>query len=129
MASLVKHCGDGQQVDVGRDSWFSAEACQMLEDACDNPAVGPQNAERGGKWIVGNYGNTLYNHGLMPNSTTIDCLNATQQKGQLTARSRHPGGLQVGFCDGHVRFVSDAIDAAIWRSLATRQGAERHIIE
>ena len=39
-------------------------------------------------------------------------------------RSRHPGGLQFAFADGSVRFISDTIDLAVYRALATINGGE-----
>ena len=42
----------------------------------------------------------------------------------MTARSRHPGGVNVLYCDGGVRFVRDGIDPAAWRALGTRAGGE-----
>ena len=44
--------------------------------------------------------------------------------GWRAARSLHPGGVNVLFCDGHVAFVRDAIDPRLWRGLATRAGGE-----
>ncbi|MDY0170322.1 MAG: DUF1559 domain-containing protein [Thermoguttaceae bacterium] len=41
-----------------------------------------------------------------------------------TARSRHPGGVNVAMCDGSVRFVSESIALRIWQSLATPDGGE-----
>jgi prepilin-type processing-associated H-X9-DG protein len=82
------------------------------------------NHERGAKWIVGNYGNTLYNHALAPNSKTTDCLNATQQRGLMAARSGHKGGVNVVLCDSSVRFVADSVAIAVWRATATRAGGE-----
>ncbi len=40
------------------------------------------------------------------------------------ARSRHPGGVNVAFCDGSGRFISDTIDTAIWQALSTTRGSE-----
>jgi prepilin-type N-terminal cleavage/methylation domain-containing protein/prepilin-type processing-associated H-X9-DG protein len=39
-------------------------------------------------------------------------------------RSRHPGGLQFGFADGSVRFISDTIPLTVYRALASRNGGE-----
>jgi prepilin-type N-terminal cleavage/methylation domain-containing protein/prepilin-type processing-associated H-X9-DG protein len=39
-------------------------------------------------------------------------------------RSRHPGGLNFGFADGSVRFVSDTIPLTTYRALATINGGE-----
>jgi prepilin-type N-terminal cleavage/methylation domain-containing protein/prepilin-type processing-associated H-X9-DG protein len=91
---------------------------------CDPAAAGAWNHERGAKWIVGNYGNTLYNHALPPNSATIDCLNATQQRALTTARSNHSGGVNVLYCDSSVNFISENIDPAPWQAAATRAGGE-----
>jgi prepilin-type N-terminal cleavage/methylation domain-containing protein/prepilin-type processing-associated H-X9-DG protein len=91
---------------------------------CDAEA-GTWNPERGAKWILGNYGNTLYNHALPPNPPGIwDCMDVRQQKGRLAARSGHPGGVSVLFCDGGVRFVPSGTSAVVWRALATRAGGE-----
>jgi len=88
------------------------------------PAAGAWNGERGGKWVVGNYGNTLYNHAGPPDPAGFDCLNATQQKGRVSARRLHPGGVNVLACDGGVRAVAVGIDPAAWRALATRAAGD-----
>jgi prepilin-type processing-associated H-X9-DG protein len=41
-----------------------------------------------------------------------------------SARSRHQGGVNAAMCDGSVRFVSNTINLALWRVLATRDGGE-----
>jgi hypothetical protein len=35
----------------------------------------------------------------------------------LSARSYHPGGVQVGLVDGSARFVSSAVELAVWQNL------------
>ncbi|MFL5328513.1 MAG: DUF1559 domain-containing protein [Gemmataceae bacterium] len=92
--------------------------------ACSYPGSGTIYAERGEKWIVGNYGNTIYNHSLQPNSAAPDCTNTQQQKARLAARSTHPGGIQVLACDGAVHFIANSINAITWQALATRGGGE-----
>lgn len=44
--------------------------------------------------------------------------------GAITARSFHPGGVQVLLGDANVRFVSNNIDGLVWRSLGTVGGSE-----
>lgn len=80
--------------------------------------------ERGGKWILGNYGNTLYNHYLRPNSEVWDCMNMRQQKAATAARSLHPDGVTALFCDGSVRFQSSSVSLGTWRAIATIDGGE-----
>ncbi len=99
-------------------------ATDPLAVNCADTGSGQWNHERGAKWIVGNYGNTLYNHTLAPNSSEWDCLNMTQQKGRIAARSQHASGVNVLFCDGHVQFISETVDLRVWRSLATRASGE-----
>jgi len=91
---------------------------------CGSPDSGSRYGDRGAKWIVGNYGNTVYNHSLPPNSLEWDCLNTQQQKARLAARSAHPGGLNLLMCDGSVHVVADSIALPIWQALATRSGGE-----
>jgi prepilin-type N-terminal cleavage/methylation domain-containing protein/prepilin-type processing-associated H-X9-DG protein len=91
--------------------------------ACQG-ASGAWSGQRGAKWIDGHYGNTLYNHFYTPNPREWDCGNGSHNKGLSTARSRHPGGVQLLLCDGSVRFVSNTIRLDAWRALATRDGGE-----
>jgi prepilin-type N-terminal cleavage/methylation domain-containing protein/prepilin-type processing-associated H-X9-DG protein len=75
---------------------------------------------------------------LTPNSTTPDVLGMCMPTGdplmpcttggatvQMTAaRSRHPGGVNVAFCDGSVQFVSDSIQSSTWQALGTMDGGD-----
>lgn len=91
---------------------------------CATQGTGSWYSQRSAKWILGNYGNTLYNHYYTPNSISWDCMNQAQQKGFLGARSYHSGGVQVLLCDGSVRFFVDSVEASLWRGIATRAGRE-----
>ena len=104
--------------------WELPGASNTTPADCAAAVTGVWDSERGAKWILGNYGNTLYNHFHPPNAAEWDCMNMQQQKGLMSARSRHPGGVEVLFCDGSVRFVSNLIAAETWRALATRAGGE-----
>ena len=91
---------------------------------CASSGNGGWYSQRSAKWILGNYGNTLYNHFYGPNARDWDCMNLPQQKGFLSARSNHPGGVQLLCCDGSTRFIVDMIDLAVWRGLSTRAARE-----
>ncbi len=42
----------------------------------------------------------------------------------LAARSFHPGGVNVTFGDGSVRFIKNSVNVFIWRALSTTHGNE-----
>jgi prepilin-type processing-associated H-X9-DG protein len=42
----------------------------------------------------------------------------------FAARSRHAQGVNVSFCDGSTRFISNGIDPTTWAHLGTSQGGE-----
>jgi prepilin-type N-terminal cleavage/methylation domain-containing protein/prepilin-type processing-associated H-X9-DG protein len=83
----------------------------------------------GGDWIYGYYAISLYNHIWTPNSTLYDCHmtsypDSPDEKAIVTARSDHPGGVNVCMGDGSVRFVGNSIDVGVWRGMASRNGGE-----
>ena len=70
---------------------------------------------------------TAYNHAQTPNGAVPDCISATMlgaSNGMATARSGHPGGVNLMMGDGSTRFVSESIKQAVWRGLGTRNGGE-----
>jgi prepilin-type N-terminal cleavage/methylation domain-containing protein/prepilin-type processing-associated H-X9-DG protein len=90
---------------------------------------------RGSRWLYGAPGHSMYNHMRTPNDFGVDCRGGNPHSTatdvlwrnlslNVTAHSRHPGGVQALFCDGHVQFVSNSIDLQTWQSLGTRAGSE-----
>jgi prepilin-type processing-associated H-X9-DG protein len=49
---------------------------------------------------------------------------ASSASGSYAARSKHPGGVNVGMADGSVRFVGDTIDKTIWQAASTISNGE-----
>lgn len=78
---------------------------------------------KGLNWMHGEFGMTLYNHTMPVNDHS--CLNGTgYQIGAWTAGSRHPGGANILFADGHARFSKQTVNPVIWRAIGSRNGGE-----
>ena len=89
-------------------------------------AGGGWRFDRGNGWWDGDYRSGLYNHFLAPNSRSPDCLThfVPHDPAFKAARSLHPGGANVLFCDGHVAFAKESVSQATWRAISTRAGNE-----
>jgi prepilin-type processing-associated H-X9-DG protein len=135
--------GNDIQFVVRRDAWFSGIDAQGLPIDADGmaavcasgpPAPSSFTSRMGMFWIVGGFEHTLYNHVSGPNWMHSDCSVGSDNPdpegdgmipgGCVSARSAHPGGLNVLLMDGSVRFVKQTVDLAVWRALATRSGRE-----
>ncbi|MCA9110213.1 MAG: DUF1559 domain-containing protein [Planctomycetaceae bacterium] len=90
---------------------------------------------RGSKWLYGAPGHSMYNHIRPPNDSDVDCRGGLPHSIRtnywwdrlslnVAARSRHIGGVHALFCDGHVQFVGDSIDAKAWQALGSRADGE-----
>jgi prepilin-type N-terminal cleavage/methylation domain-containing protein/prepilin-type processing-associated H-X9-DG protein len=102
---------------------------QVIPDcvAAANSGTTPFWVWGGYYWAAGDYTGAKMNFVLTPNSKVPDCSpwgGVGSGIGFYSARSRHPGGVNVGFCDGSVRFIKDSISLQTWYALATRSGGE-----
>jgi prepilin-type N-terminal cleavage/methylation domain-containing protein/prepilin-type processing-associated H-X9-DG protein len=78
--------------------------------------------------------NNTYSHVMTPNGsscTGVQTANSYTSNplwggvgAAITATSNHAGGVNVGFCDGSVKFVKDSVDLTTWWGLGTRNGRE-----
>lgn len=79
-----------------------------------------------GRVGVGASANTV----LTPNSRYPDCASwninniGPAGNGLFGSRSFHPGGVNVLFGDGSVKFIKDSINQTIWWSLGSKAGGE-----
>ena len=92
--------------------------CQAV-DIQDLTKQGYSNV--GAPWLYGYHSTTSYWHSAPPGFRS--CMYPPSRI-MTTANSRHTNGVNVGFCDGSVRFIAYTIDLATWRALGTRNGNE-----
>jgi prepilin-type processing-associated H-X9-DG protein len=87
-------------------------------------AVMNQFMPSGSAWYTGQPSCTYYTQIMPPNSWSCEYDTGYQPNGALTATSRHPGGVNVLFCDGSVRFAKSTINPPTWWALGSMAGAE-----
>ena len=82
--------------------------------------------DAGRYWFWFGWNQTVYCHGQTPNGGVPDCVlqSLGGGLGMVTARSGHPGGVNVLMGDGSCRWMNSSVDLAIWRAYGTRNGAE-----
>jgi len=96
------------------------QTCNKLRGGTAN-----RDVSSGAYWAAGRANNgPLVNELLTPNSTNLDCYNFAQYTGMITMRSRHPGGVNVLFADGSVKFIKNTINQLTWFQLGTKSGGE-----
>jgi prepilin-type N-terminal cleavage/methylation domain-containing protein/prepilin-type processing-associated H-X9-DG protein len=89
--------------------------------------------DRGFRWCMGTTGWTMFNTVQVPNDTqyTMGGCRDGGTPGQFPndgftygASSNHPGGCNVLFGDGSVKFIKSSISYPTWWALGTRNGGE-----
>ncbi len=88
----------------------------------------PLTSKWGYSWVMGENCCTQYNHVAVPNA--VSCAGTgftgsmTNMAMQVSASSRHSGGVHVLMGDGATHFMSENIDLNLWRAIGSRGGGE-----
>ena len=98
------------------DVMFAVACAAMI------PSYANQNWNWKGEWWA--FGGTLiYSHTNLPNRYAFEYSDVGQEGRAMTtlvnASSNHPGGVNVGFLDGSVRFVRSGVNWKPWEAIAT----------
>jgi prepilin-type processing-associated H-X9-DG protein len=118
----------------GNDNGFNGP--ELIDYASQGHGAGLKLQQtRGSRWLYGAPGHSMYNHLRGPNDRDIYCRGGIPHSNKtnylwdrlshnVAARSRHPGGVQALFCDGHVAFVTDGVHLGVWQAYGSRDRAE-----
>jgi len=107
-----------------------AQACAAIVPNPTSSASGVAGAQswgwKGEWWAYG--GTSIYSHTNLPNRYACDYTDQREDnQGKTTlvnASSSHPGGVNVLFMDGSVRFIKSSVGYQAWYAIATPDGGE-----
>jgi prepilin-type N-terminal cleavage/methylation domain-containing protein/prepilin-type processing-associated H-X9-DG protein len=110
-----------------RDGFNSPLSPVTLDDATtDCQTIDITNLAYQGNWLTGtpwiSAGTLMVKVVSTPNKRS--CYYHAVARLNLTASSKHPGGVNAGMGDGSVRFMKDSINIATWRALGSINGGE-----
>jgi prepilin-type N-terminal cleavage/methylation domain-containing protein/prepilin-type processing-associated H-X9-DG protein len=117
------HNGLGEVYNLGQNSNFYPTDVQFME-LCNTVPITSANQQWQWKGEWWGYGATMiYSHTQLPNRTSCVYHDINQDtRGTITmvsASSNHPGGVNVLFMDGSVRFVKNSVNFRPWYAIAT----------
>ena len=114
------------------EPWVCRASCSGNMPACVAGTDGVvlnsnEEAYRGYSWFRGYAPYESSYSSLMPPNDRLtrnhECMNSSTRS-VFAARSRHPGGVNVCWADGSVRFVSETVDKNVWIATSTIAGGE-----
>ena len=134
--------GSGGQPQWGANSDAFSNAAQVMTDlqSCTTTMLAGSNIQntRGYMWAIGSTGFTLFNTIVPPNSKQYpwgNCMfygsngaggwpSGANGSNFANVSSNHPGGANVLFTDGSVKFIKDTVNMNTYWSLGTKGGGE-----
>ncbi len=98
----------------------------LFQQICDNSGLVQEYTWKGDWWFNDKFS---YSHSVTPNrrSCWYDDIGGrpwSTATNLIAAASRHPGGANTCFVDGHVQFIKSSISNPVWNALGTRAGGE-----
>src|SRR5262249_22473854 len=111
----------------GTNLQFSQACAAITPNTKTDGSPGSQSwGWKGEWWAFG--GTSIYSHTAMPNRYACDYQDQREDgRGTITlisASSNHPGGGNVLFMDGTVRFIKSTVNIAAWQAIGTTNNGE-----
>jgi prepilin-type N-terminal cleavage/methylation domain-containing protein/prepilin-type processing-associated H-X9-DG protein len=130
----------GNGLDIGNGIFYRSDGVRgtvghgpltlvMIRDGTSNTFMIGEDIPEMNQWCAWPYSNAATGTcAIPPNSAMVAGQPGFNSPGDwpdvYSFRSRHTGGLQFAYADGHVGFISQAIDLTLYRGLATYNGGE-----
>jgi len=99
----------------------------LQAQACDRALIDANTYTWKGDWWLADL--FSYSHTTTPNRKSCNYADIGGRPysgitSVVASASRHPGGSNVGFCDGSVKFLKSSVNPLTWAALGTRNGGE-----
>jgi prepilin-type N-terminal cleavage/methylation domain-containing protein/prepilin-type processing-associated H-X9-DG protein len=122
------YAGAGLAANMASNSYVGqANMDFLISKACDASVQSSGTYTWKGDWWLADL--FSYSHTTTPNrkSCWYSDVNGRPYSGiasVVASASRHPGGSNVGFVDGSVKFIKSSVSPQAWQALGTRAGGE-----
>jgi prepilin-type processing-associated H-X9-DG protein len=121
------NAGDSGLMQIYKSTDPDNVAAPLATLAAHCQAAPYQAPNKGTDWLTGVSGKGGgYVHIQTPNKKACyySNSNGSANSSIIGASSNHPGGVNVGFLDGSVRFVKNSVSPTTWWAIATKAGGE-----
>ena len=137
----VAGAAPGAVPDASAGNTYTTLIIPALQQCTNAFKVAQPNASQaydsGNRWGWGSVGISLFNTVVTPNSKQFawntcksTCPNCGGDDANFAnSQSNHPGGVNVLFTDGSVRFIKDSISPQTWMALGTKANGEVIVLD
>jgi prepilin-type N-terminal cleavage/methylation domain-containing protein/prepilin-type processing-associated H-X9-DG protein len=130
--AVIGAVGDASSVSYQNVIVPALNLCTTAYKGAGNPPSNVVSTWNGIRWGHGSVGISLFNTVVTPNSTLAPwnscrstCPGCSPDESNFSnAQSNHPGGVNVLFADGSVKFIKDSINPQTWMALGTKANGE-----
>ncbi|EAQ82302.1 DUF1559 domain-containing protein [Blastopirellula marina] len=107
-----------------RDNYIFERNVTDANDIDGCQATAPIKSDRATLWLGGPPEFNMFATIRSPNDKRFDCKGPNNGCNDFSARSAHPGGANLTFADGSVRFIADTTDSTAYQAMGTRAAGD-----
>lgn len=103
---------------------YIATSSANASDIASCQSFPPNASDRSTVWLGGHPHQNMFSTARPPNDASVDCRAPNNGCTNFAARGNHASGVNVGFVDGSVHFLSNTIGVTVIQALGTRNQGE-----